>query len=504
MANKISFPIDDETIVAVQLTAIDGLMTNLNPNLSIGTKYATAVATGDMIAIFEGGAIHPTQADGASDIPINGIPTGDYKVQTCNTAPDPYWAWDDQTEVENITIVNQDLKEIFDLYIRENKIYDGHDKIETGFVLDAHQGKVLYDAIAQNTTNIATNTDNISANTTAISTNANNISVNTAARHTQGTDQHLDFGGENEVSAAQAKEAYMHSQDSTIHLTAEQKTALTNGGDSTGHYHETDRNRANHTGTQSYTTITGLGALATRNSVDLSGDDVIHKNADNIEETASRKWAAESGAQKNYPEATAAEMEAGTEAGLRSMSPLRVKQAISYNIAGLMADPTGIVPDYLGIIDGNEHVTVKIGKIEIGGISAVGNYTVDYFWSATPQTSDVNWDTTTHSTVVSLSNHVSIPKPAEGDSIYGTAGQAYIIFRIRFENQAGTSLSNPQGSPYSISEVFDEPSSGASADEIVAILAAGGENANLVIQQIATILSGNPKAMAMIAANVEK
>lgn len=34
-------------------------------------------------------------------------------------------------------------------------------------------------------------------------------------------------------------------------------TDLTDGGDSTLHYHNTDRDRTNHTGTQAHTTITG-------------------------------------------------------------------------------------------------------------------------------------------------------------------------------------------------------------------------------------------------------
>jgi len=42
--------------------------------------------------------------------------------------------------------------------------------------------------------------------------------------------------------------AYSHSTDSTIHLTSVQKTDLTDGGDSTLHYHSADRSLANATG----------------------------------------------------------------------------------------------------------------------------------------------------------------------------------------------------------------------------------------------------------------
>jgi len=41
------------------------------------------------------------------------------------------------------------------------------------------------------------------------------------------------------------------------HLTSTQATDLTDSGDSTLHYHSADRSRANHTGTQAHTTITG-------------------------------------------------------------------------------------------------------------------------------------------------------------------------------------------------------------------------------------------------------
>lgn len=50
------------------------------------------------------------------------------------------------------------------------------------------------------------------------------------------------------------------------HLTNAQFSSLTGGADSTQHYHSTDRNRANHTGTQNVSTITGLGPLATQSA----------------------------------------------------------------------------------------------------------------------------------------------------------------------------------------------------------------------------------------------
>lgn len=57
-----------------------------------------------------------------------------------------------------------------------------------------------------------------------------------------------------------------HLTDSQINtlLSSADKTDLTDGGNSVLHYHSTDRDRANHTGTQAHTTITGLGPLATQ------------------------------------------------------------------------------------------------------------------------------------------------------------------------------------------------------------------------------------------------
>lgn len=54
------------------------------------------------------------------------------------------------------------------------------------------------------------------------------------------------------------------------HLTSAQKTDLTDGGDSTSHYHAADRDRANHTGTQNVSTITGLGTAATQSGLSVT------------------------------------------------------------------------------------------------------------------------------------------------------------------------------------------------------------------------------------------
>lgn len=52
------------------------------------------------------------------------------------------------------------------------------------------------------------------------------------------------------------------SAGSYFHLTGTQHTDLTDAGDSTLHFHSTDRSRANHTGTQTMSTISDLPTLS--------------------------------------------------------------------------------------------------------------------------------------------------------------------------------------------------------------------------------------------------
>lgn len=77
-----------------------------------------------------------------------------------------------------------------------------------------------------------------------------------------------------------------HIADSAVHLTSVQKTSLTTGLDSTLHFHSSDRNRANHTGTQSSLTITNFqeevqdvigNNLVNTSSITLTYDDVLNK-----------------------------------------------------------------------------------------------------------------------------------------------------------------------------------------------------------------------------------
>jgi hypothetical protein len=87
----------------------------------------------------------------------------------------------------------------------------------------------------------------------------------------------LNFSGSNITDITQRSHENLQtlqggSAGEHYHLTANQLTDLTDGNDSTAHYHATDRNRTNHTGTQSAATITGLATVATTGAYsDLSG-----------------------------------------------------------------------------------------------------------------------------------------------------------------------------------------------------------------------------------------
>lgn len=54
------------------------------------------------------------------------------------------------------------------------------------------------------------------------------------------------------------------------HLTQNQLTDLVDSGDTSLHYHSSDRSRANHTGTQSVSTITGLAPAATTTGISVT------------------------------------------------------------------------------------------------------------------------------------------------------------------------------------------------------------------------------------------
>jgi uncharacterized protein YpuA (DUF1002 family) len=54
------------------------------------------------------------------------------------------------------------------------------------------------------------------------------------------------------------------------HLTSAQHSGLTGGTDSTNHYHASDRTRANHTGTQTLSTISDAGTAASQSGLSVT------------------------------------------------------------------------------------------------------------------------------------------------------------------------------------------------------------------------------------------
>lgn len=79
--------------------------------------------------------------------------------------------------------------------------------------------------------------------------------------------------------------AGVHAQDATIHLTATQKTDLTDAGDSALHYHSADRDRANHTGTQTASTISDFDTEVAANT-DVAANTAARHDAVTVADTA--------------------------------------------------------------------------------------------------------------------------------------------------------------------------------------------------------------------------
>lgn len=84
----------------------------------------------------------------------------------------------------------------------------------------------------------------------------------------------LTAGPHNSLSGIQGGTSgeYYHLTNSQVTnlLSTTDKTDLTDGNSSSLHYHTSDRDRANHTGTQAVGTITGLGTAATQSGLSVT------------------------------------------------------------------------------------------------------------------------------------------------------------------------------------------------------------------------------------------
>lgn len=85
----------------------------------------------------------------------------------------------------------------------------------------------------------------------------------------------ISFSGSNITDIETRNHADLQNLDTTnyAHLTAAEVVDLTDGGDTTLHYHAADRARANHTGTQTLASISDAGTMAAQNAnaVNISG-----------------------------------------------------------------------------------------------------------------------------------------------------------------------------------------------------------------------------------------
>ena len=85
----------------------------------------------------------------------------------------------------------------------------------------------------------------------------------------------LDFTGSNLTDVVTRNHNDLNSinggsSTERYHLTAAQHTDLTDSGDSTSHYHASDRDRANHSGTQLLATISDAGTAASQSGLSVT------------------------------------------------------------------------------------------------------------------------------------------------------------------------------------------------------------------------------------------
>lgn len=126
--------------------------------------------------------------------------------------------------------------------------------------------------------------------------NNTDVAANTAARHaavTVSDTTSIDFTltGQ-QISAVVLPAGVSHSSladlnsTSYTHLTAANATDLTDGGDSTLHYHATDRARANHSGTQTASTISDFDTEVSNNT-DVAANTSARHAAVTVSDTSS-------------------------------------------------------------------------------------------------------------------------------------------------------------------------------------------------------------------------
>lgn len=82
----------------------------------------------------------------------------------------------------------------------------------------------------------------------------------------------LDFVGSNITDLETRNHADLQNLNTTnyTHLTETQYVDLTDGGDTTLHKHDADRDRANHTGTQLLATISDAGTAASQSGLSVT------------------------------------------------------------------------------------------------------------------------------------------------------------------------------------------------------------------------------------------
>ncbi len=159
-------------------------------------------------------------------------------------------------------------------------------------------------------------------------------------------------------------------------------------------------------------------------------------------------------------------------------------------VAGINENVSGITLSGISARDQNENVRLILPQVisAITGIALSGPYTIEYI---VDNTATIDWSlTTSQETLISTQNHVAVPKPVEGDSVYNST--AYVHYRVKFTNANSTSYT-----PWTAGSLaVDEPADFVEqvADRIIANSTAMA----LVGDRVAT----NPAAIAAISSNI--
>lgn len=208
------------------------------------------------------GGTGPAGADGADG---QGVPTGgtsgqvlakasgtDYDTEWVEQSAGGGGAWG---EITGTLSAQTDLQSALDAKAASSHTHTEADITDLG---DYATSTELTTGLA---TKAATSHTHTASNVTDFDTEVSNntdVAANTAARHTHSNSAVLNATTASFTTADETKLDGIEASAEVNNISDANATDLTDGGASTLHYHTSDRDRANHTGAQAISTVTGL------------------------------------------------------------------------------------------------------------------------------------------------------------------------------------------------------------------------------------------------------